>query len=136
MPLTAEQKRRKKVQQDMKKLPLKTLEDYKAFNEKCREQGIPVKPAPAEMHEMVKVKFLRRDSMIHPIKLKFRNELIDFEKRVEHGKVYELPKIVVRHYQELGIPKYKTLTNAVTGESETVFSHKDPRFAFQVVLDD
>ncbi len=136
MPLTAEQKRRKKVSQEMKKLPLKTLEDYKAFNEKARSMGMPVKPAPDDLHEHIKVKFLRRDGMTHPVSLKFRNEFIDFEKKVYHGKVYELPKLVVKQYQELGIPKYRQHKNAVTGESETVFSHKDPRFAFQIVLDD
>lgn len=136
MPLTSEQKRRKTVSKELKKLPLKSLEDYEAYNEKCRAMGIPVKPAPAELHEHVKVKFLRRDGMTHPVKLKFRNHLIDFEKKVEHGKIYELPKMVVRHYQNLGIPKYKQVVNPVTGESETRFSHKDPRFAFQIVFDD
>jgi hypothetical protein len=136
MPLTSEQKRRKKVSTELSKLPLKTLEDYKKYNEKCKALGVPVKPAPPEIHENVKVKFLRRDGMTHAVKLKFRNGEIDFEKKVEHGHIYEIPKIVVKQYQKLGIPKYKRLVNHNTGESETVFSHKDPRFAFQIVLDD
>lgn len=136
MPLTQEQKRRRKISQELKKMPLKTVRDYEAYNEKARGLSIPVKPAPAELHEHMKVKFLRRDGQIHPIKLKFRNHLIDFEKKVEHGKIYELPKMVIKEYQNLGIPKYAHYTNKATGDSETVFSHKDPRFAFQVVLDD
>lgn len=136
MPVSAEQKRRKKVISELKKLPLKTISDYESYNEKARELSVPVKPAPCDMHDHVKVKFLRRDGMTHPIKLKFRNALIDFEKKVEHGHVYELPKMVVRQYQNLGIPKYRQVINKQTGESETMFSHKDPRFAFQIVLDD
>lgn len=136
MPLTSEQKRRKKVSKELGKLPLKTLDDYEKYNERCRAMGIPVKPAPAEMHDHVKVKFLRRDNMTHPVKLKFRNAFIDFEKKVHHGFVYEIPKMVVRFYQNLGIPKYRRTDNRETGESETVFSHKEPRFAFQIVFDD
>ncbi len=136
MPLTSEQKRRRKVTHDLKKMPLNSIEDYEAYNKQARACSVPVKPAPADMHTHVKVKFLRRDNMTHPVPLYFRNHIIDFRKTVEHGKVYDLPKIVVRQYQELGIPKYKQYVNKSTGDSETVFSHKDPRFAFQIVLDD
>ena len=136
MPLTAEQKRRRKVTHDLKKMPLKSIADYEAYNERARNMSVHVKPAPEELHEHLKVKFLRRDGMLHPVKLKFRSALIDFEKKVMHGMIYELPKMVIKAYQELGIPKYKQVVNQATGESETKFSHKDPRFAFQVVLDD
>ena len=136
MALTAEQKRRKKVSVELKKLPLKNLKDYEVYNEKAREMGIPVKPAPAELHKHMKVKFLRRDGMTHPVKLKFRSGLIDFEKKVEHGKIYELPTMVIKQYQNLGIPKYEKVTNPKTGEYESKMTHKDPRFAFQVVLED
>lgn len=135
MPLTTEQKRRKKVSLELNKLPLKSLQDYANYNEKARSLSMPVRPAPAEFHEHVKVKFLRRDGMEHPVPLKFRNALIDFEKKVEHGKIYELPIIAVRQYQRLGMPRYKQVTKP-NGESDTVFSHKEPRFAFQIVLDD
>lgn len=136
MPLTAEQKRRRKVFSELRKLPLKTLKDYDSYNEKARELSVPVKPAPAELHPHVKVKFLRRDGMVHPVPLSFRNARIHFEKRVYHGHIYELPVEVVKYYQRLGIPKYTKKTNPVTGESESVESHKEPRFAFQIVLDD
>jgi hypothetical protein len=136
MALTSEQKRRRKVSQELKKLPLKSLKDYEVYNEKCRGLSVPVKPAPSNLHEHVKVKFLRRDGMTHPIKMKFRNALIDFEKKIEHGHVYDIPKMVVKEYQDLGIPKYKQFINQATGESETVFSHKEPRFAFQIVFDE
>lgn len=137
MPLTSEQKRRRKVTVELNKLPLKTLKDYAAYNEKARALSVRIKPAPAKLHPHIKTKFLRRDGMEHPVKLKFRNAFIDFEKTVEHGQIYELPKIVVKQYQDLGIPKYKqVITNKDTGESQTRFSHKDPRFAFQIVLDD
>ena len=106
MPLSAEQKRRRKVVKELQKLPLKTLKDYREYNEKAREFSVPIKPAPAELHDHVKVKFLRRDGMVHPIPLKFRNEIIDFEKKVHHGHIYDLPKIVIKHYQKKGMPKY------------------------------
>lgn len=136
MPLTSEQKRRKKVSKELGKLPLKTLEDYDKYNDKARELGIPIKPAPAELHEHMRVKFLRRDGMVHEIPLKFRNAKIDFYKKVRHGHIYDLPKIVIREYQKKGIQKYGQKINHATGESETVETYKDPKFAFQVVLDD
>ena len=40
MPLTSEQKRRRKVQTELKKLPLKTLKDYEAYNEKARTLSV------------------------------------------------------------------------------------------------
>lgn len=136
MPLTSEEKRRRKVTKELQKLPLNNLKDYKSYNEKARELSVPIKPAPSKLHDHVKVKFLRRDGMVHPVPLKFRNEFIDFEKKTYHGKIYDLPKMVIRHFQEKGIPKYRQSINPKTGESETVFSHKEPRFAFQIVLED
>lgn len=115
---------------------MKNLKDYELYNQKARELSVPIKPAPEELHEHVKIKFLRRDGMTHHVDLKFRNGLIDFEKRVHHGHIYNLPIMVVKHYQNLGIPKYKQVKNSKTGDSSTVFSHKEPRFAFQIVFDD
>jgi len=136
MPLTSEQKRRKKVQKELSKFPLKTLKDYEAYNEKARELAVPIKAPPSELHESIKVKFLRRDGMTHRLPLKFYSADIDFFKWVEHGKVYEIPKYIIKQYEKLGIPKYRqVITNAATGESDTFLSHKDPRFAFQLVLD-
>lgn len=134
MPLTSEQKRRKKVSKELSKLPLKTMQDYNAYNEKARDLGVPIKPAPSSLHSHKKVKFLRRDGMTHPVNLKFRNDKIDFEKKVEHGKVYEIPTMVIKQYQKLGIPQYEQVKYP-DGTSETRFSHKEPRFAFQIVLD-
>ncbi len=117
-------------------MPLKCIKDYELYNERARELSVPVKPAPAELHEHMKVKFLRRDGMEHDVPLYLHTALIHFEKKVSHGHIYDIPKIVIREYQKLGMPKYKQYVNKATGDSETVFSHKDPRFAFQVVLDD
>lgn len=118
--------------EDISKMPLETFADYKAYNDKARHLGMPVKVPPTYLHKHVKCKVTRLDGQDrNAIRIRKRNHLIDFDETIMPGEDVELPETIVDFLHDLVYPQYKEVTHS-DGTSETVFSHNLPRFAVQV----
>lgn len=116
---------------------LKTIEDYRTYNEQARENGWRLKFPPEKLHQKEKVKVTRLDNQEkNPIKIRLQSLAhgveIDFKKIIVPGEVYELPLPVVRHLERLHYPEYKEI-KAPDGTSKTMQVGKKPRFAISYV---
>lgn len=118
---------------------LKTLEDYREYNKEARANGWRVKLPPPEVHETRKVKVMRLDGQgKNPIKVKLASLAhgleIDYQATIVPGKAYELPLPIIKHLQSKKYPQYAEVKKP-NGESETVFTHDDPRFSISDIYE-
>lgn len=123
-------------------MPLETLGDYIRYNAKARmlnkKLGLcryRAKQCPIELHPSEKIVFSRNDQPNNKLPVYLSNDIIEFKKILEPGKTYDLPRVVIQHLSEKGVPVWKWFTNA-DGSKETRVSHKDPRFALRTVYKD
>lgn len=91
---------------DLQKMPLKTIEDYKLYNEAARRASCPVKIPPSSLHKQYKIKFERFDQPDNVLKFLVVNADIDYQAELIPGHVYTLPEPVVRHLDSRAVPVY------------------------------
>lgn len=129
----------KTPQDELADMPLNSLDDYEAYNEKARylnnQLGIcrhKIKQCPEELHPKQRVIFNRNDQPKNSIKVFLSNDKIHYEKTLVPGKQYDLPICVVEHLAEKGVPVWKWYDNP-DGSKETRISHMNPRFSLRSV---
>jgi len=110
----------------------RTLEDFNVFNKWARKNGHPVRIPTEEYHRTVRVKFQRFDQPDNVLKARVRNREIDWAGQLIPGKVYDLPKPVVRFLNRLCTPIFKEIKKG-DGEVETQQVGEQSRFSCQVV---
>lgn len=137
--LTEEMVTKPDAEVDINDMPLETLGDYmrynaraRALNKKLRLCRYPIKPCPEELHPMETVQFNRNDGNTGRIPAVLSNEMIDFNKWLEPGKTYKLPRCVVEHLAGKGTPEWRWFSNP-DGSKETRVSHKNPRFSIRTI---
>ena len=124
---------REETFEEIEKMPLETFEDYDAYNSKARKLGIPCKSPHVELHKHLRCKVTRLDGQANnAIRIRKRNNRIDFDETIMPGQEVELPEMIVDFLGTLSYPQYKQLQHS-DGTAETVFSHNMPRFAVSVL---
>lgn len=104
---------------DLQKMPLKSIEDYKAYNQEARRAGVPVKIPPNSLHKQFKIKFERFDQPENVLKFIVVNADVDYEGELIPGKIYILPEPVVRHLDSRAVPIYSEVEVRDGGETRT-----------------
>lgn len=119
---------------DPETFEFKTLEDFNTFNRWARKNGHAVRVPTEEFYPKVKVKFQRFDQPDNVLKARVRNREIDWKGQLIPGKVYDLPKPVVRFLNRLAEPIFKEVKSN-DGDSlyETKQVGEKSRFSCQVV---
>jgi hypothetical protein len=120
---------------EMRMLPLENRADYERYNFFARKFRLPVKFMPADMFEKRKVRFIRMDGQNgNELQARWRSakHLIDVDRKLRDGEVYELPTIFIDYLNSRGIPQYKQVKHG-DGRVENVFSHYNYRFSCQAV---
>jgi len=122
---------------DITDMPFETMGDYMRYNEratslnkKLRLARYPIKPCPIELHPHDRVTISRNDNNTGKIPALLSNDRIHFDKKLEPGKMYELPRCVIDHLAEKGTPVWKWFDKG-EGEKETRISHYEPRFSIR-----
>lgn len=123
------------VEIDPDTFEFKTLEDFKTFNRWARKNKIPIRVPTGEYYSTVKVKFQRFDQPENTLKARVRNKDIDWAGQLIPGKIYDLPKPVVKFLNGLSEPIFKEVAvddgGSVTRETRQV--GEKSRFSCQVV---
>jgi hypothetical protein len=137
--LTAEMVKKPEDELDINDMPLTTLGEYLRYNVKARELNkklricrYPIKQCPEELHPKETVQFNRNDGNTGSIPAYLSNEKIHFDKKLEPGKIYTLPRCVVEHLAGKGTAQWRWFSNA-DGSKETRVSHTDPRFSIRTI---
>lgn len=119
---------------DPETFEFKTLEDFAIFNRWARKNKVPVRVPTEEFYPKVKVKFQRFDQPENVLKARVRNREIDWQGQLIPGKVYDLPKPVVRFLNRLAEPIFQEVT-CTDGSAlkETKQVGEKSRFSCQVV---
>jgi len=120
---------------DLEDMPLNSIEDYKAYNKMARKQRKPVKFVPHDLFPKQRVRFIRSDNQpSNPLKLRFRSGeyMIDFQKTLKPGEVYELPIPVIDYLNNLKEARYKQIKYP-DGRAETVLDYHKHRFSCQAI---
>lgn len=128
-------------------MPLTTLGDYSRYNRKARELNkklkilrYPIKVAPTELHPHERVVFTRTDQPNNPLPVYLSNDLIHYDRtklkdQLVPGKEYDLPRVIIQHLGERGVPVWQWFDNA-DGSRETRKASVTPRFALRTVYKD
>lgn len=117
---------------DFENFEFKTLEDFKIWNTQARRAfreakkhnpkcnpPVPCRSPDASFHKHVKVKFQRFDQPENVLKVKRRNEEIDWEGQLKPGCVYELPLPIVRFLNSLAFPQFAEVKVDEGGQTRT-----------------
>ena len=92
----------------------------------------PCKPCPVELHPKERILFGRKDQPLNALPVYLSNHLIDYKETLFPGKTYDLPRVIINHLAERGVPVWEWFTNP-DGSKETRISHKDPRFTLRTI---
>ena len=76
--------------------------------------------------------FGRTDQPLNALPVYLSNHLIHFEQMLYPGKTYDLPRVIINHIMERGVPIWKW-RDKPDGSEETYVSHMDPRFTLRTV---
>lgn len=125
---------------DIEDMPLNTLGDYLRYNERARQlnkklriRRYEIKQCPIELHPHERVVISRNDKAHGPIAVLLSNDMIHFDKKLNPGETYDLPRCVVEHIAERGTPVWKWFSMGADGAKETRVSHYDPRFSVRTI---
>lgn len=125
----------------LNEMPLEKLADYVRYNRKARELNkklgkceYPPKICPIDKHPKDRVKFIRNDQPSNPLKVFLSNEYIHFDDTLIPGKVYDLPRVVIKYLSDKGTPIWKKRT-LPDGTIDTYKEGYRPRFALVMVYD-
>lgn len=133
---------------DFDTFEIKTLEDFKTWNLHARkafreakkrnpkcDPPIPVKVPDESFHQMVKVKFQRFDQPENVLKVRVRNNQIDWRGQLKPGCTYTLPMPVVRFLNKLAVPIFAEVKTESGGDvkSETKQVGERSRFSCQLM---
>jgi len=88
-----------------------------------------------ELHPTDRIQFGRNDQPSNPLKVYLSNDMIDFKMTLIPGQTYDLPRCVINHIAEKGVPVWKWFNNP-DGSKETRIAHKDPRFNLRTIYKD
>jgi len=123
-------------------LPLECYADYKEYNRRARLENkrakrciYPIKQCPLEYHPTQRVVFERVDQPKNALPVKLCTDMIDFQKTLYPGKVYDLPIAVLKFLAQKGVPIWDWFENA-DGSKETRISHYEKRFALRSVFEE
>ena len=123
-------------------LPLECYADYKEFNRRARLENkrakrcvYLIKPCPEHLHPKQRVVFARTDQPKNALPVKCATDMIDYQKTLYPGKVYDLPVVVLKFLAEKGVPVWDWFENA-DGSKETRIDHYESRFALRNVYDE
>lgn len=128
-------------------MPLTNLGEYMRYNRKARELNkklrilrYPIKQCPTELHPHERVVFTRNDQPTNPLPVFISNDMIHFDRtkpkdQLRPGQAYDLPRCVIQHLSERGIPVWKWFDNP-DGSKETRRDSFTPRFALRTVYAD
>ena len=117
---------------DFDTFELKTLEDYaiwnlhahrafreaKKHNPRC-DPPVPVKVPDESFHKKVKVKFQRFDQPENVLKVRVRNEQIDWRGQLKPGGSYDLAVPVIKFLNGLAVPIFAEVKVENGGEVKT-----------------
>lgn len=124
---------------DIEDMPLTTYDEYKEYNAAARKENkrlklcrYPCKPCPIELHPKERVVFGRVDQPLNSVQVYLSNHLIDYKETLYPGKSYDLPRVIINHLAEKGVPVWKWYDSS-DGSKETRISHKEPRFTLRTV---
>lgn len=125
----------------IEEMPLKTLRDYRLYNEraraankKLRQCRYKIKQCPVDLHPTERIVFNRNDQPENPLPVYVSNDMIEFKKTLVPGQVYDLPVCVVHYLAEKGVPVWKK-REMPDGSIDTFIDHKKPRFALRTIYD-
>ncbi len=129
----------------IEEMPMTTYEEYKAYNAAARKENRRLavteglkearyrcEPCPVELHPKERIVFGRVDQPTNPCPVFLSNHLIHFDQMLYPGKSYDLPRVIINHLAEKGVPIWKWYDNP-DGSSETRISHKEPRFTLRTI---
>lgn len=124
---------------EIEMMPLTNYEEYKAYNAAARKANRRLKkltylckPCPIELHPKERVVFGRVDQPLNALPVYLSNHLIEYQETLYPGKSYDLPRVIINHLAEKGVPVWKWYTKP-DGSQETRISHKEPRFTLRTV---
>jgi len=132
---------------DVEDMPLVTLTDYMRYNRRAREMNkrlkilrYPCKVPPTELHPHERVVFTRNDQPSNPLPVFLSNDMIHYDRtklkdQLVSGKTYDLPRVIIQHLAEKGVPLWKWFDNP-DGSKETRKAGVTPRFSLRTVYAD
>lgn len=120
-------------------MPLTNLGEYMRYNRAARAENkrlriarYPIKQCPVELHPTDRVIFERVDQPGNPLPVFLSNDMIHFEKTLQPGQTYDLPRCIIQYLAEKGTPIYEKKTKA-DGTVEVIKKGKNPRFSLRLV---
>lgn len=117
---------------DFDNFEIKTLEDFKTWNkhalselrkarkfDKHAQPVYPIKVPDESFHEKIRVKFQRFDQPANVLKVWIRTKDIDWKGQLIPGKLYDLPKPVVKFLNKLSFPTFGEVKVENGGDTKT-----------------